>query len=249
MFLADWTEMVFIHYAVDPFVLRRAVPPDLKIDLYDGRAYVSLVAFTQRRLRFWRGGRFAALLTAPLATHEFLNLRTYVHADGQRAIFFLSEWIPNRLAVLIGPRAYGLPYRLARVKYRDDFDRASVAGHVSTALGREFRFRGRYERMCPAVAAEPKTLAYFLLERYAAFTFRNGILRRFEIDHEPWPQTPLEVQIIDTSLLRQLELPIDWHHPSSTNLSLGVFDVGISRPYNMARCRWKCSTTKSACSH
>jgi len=36
-------------------------------------------------------------------------------ATDTRGIFFIAEWIPNRLAVLIGPRMYGLPYRLGRL--------------------------------------------------------------------------------------------------------------------------------------
>src|SRR5947207_2608467 len=115
LFLADWCDALFIHFCVDPARLRTLVPFDL--DIRDGAAYVSLVAFTQRRLRFTRGGRVAALLAAPLAQHEFLNLRTYVRVNDEPAIFFIAEWIPNRLAALIGPRTYGLPYRLARIQY------------------------------------------------------------------------------------------------------------------------------------
>src|SRR3954466_5107482 len=110
MFVADWTGVVFIHFRIDPRFLAPIVP--FQLDTIDGDAYFSLVAFTQRRLRPSVGGRVAAWLSAPLAEHEFLNLRAYVRVNGERAIYFISEWIPNRLAALIGPRTYGLPYRL-----------------------------------------------------------------------------------------------------------------------------------------
>ena len=54
LFLADWTDVLFVHFAVDPAVLQPHVPFDL--DLFRGRAYVSLVAFTQRNLRPRVGG-------------------------------------------------------------------------------------------------------------------------------------------------------------------------------------------------
>src|SRR5213079_2093177 len=98
------------------------------LDLLDGEAFVSLVAFTQRRLRPSLGGRIAAWLSSPLASHEFFNVRTYVRHRDDRGIFFLAEWIPNRLAVLIGPRTYGLPYRLGRLRYRKFSRRVFAAG-------------------------------------------------------------------------------------------------------------------------
>src|SRR6266480_2967060 len=76
LFVADWMDAVFIHFAVDAERLQRAVP--LELDRHDGRAFVSVVAFTQRNLRPRLGGRLTGLLTAPLASHEFLNVRTYV---------------------------------------------------------------------------------------------------------------------------------------------------------------------------
>src|SRR5690348_9171346 len=76
LFVADWTDAVFVHFAIDPRVLQPHVP--FELDLYGGKAYVSLVAFTQERLRPRVGGRLAAALSAPLATHHFLNVRTYV---------------------------------------------------------------------------------------------------------------------------------------------------------------------------
>ncbi|MEA2735816.1 MAG: uncharacterized protein QOE14_2267, partial [Humisphaera sp.] len=112
MFTADWLDVIFVHFRVDPARLQPLVP--LPLDLHEGDAYVSLVAFTQSNLRPTRGGRLAALLAAPLAHHEFLNVRTYVRQGDASGIFFIAEWIPKRLAAFIGPRTYGLTYRLGR---------------------------------------------------------------------------------------------------------------------------------------
>src|SRR4051812_33852954 len=121
LFHADWLDAVFLHYRLSAAPLQSFVP--LELDTFEGDAYVSLVAFTQSRLRPTIGGRFTAMLSKPLARHGFFNVRTYVRSrdTGEtretRGIFFIAEWIPNRLAVLIGPRMYGLPYRLGRLRY------------------------------------------------------------------------------------------------------------------------------------
>src|SRR5271167_1067284 len=78
LFYSDWWRAVFVHYEVDRDQLQRSVP--FPLDLREGRAYVSLVAFTMHGLRPRLGGKVGAWLLAPIATHELLNLRTYVRA-------------------------------------------------------------------------------------------------------------------------------------------------------------------------
>ena len=49
VFIADWVDATFVHYAVPPERLQPFVP--FELDTFGGAAYLSLVAFTQRRLR------------------------------------------------------------------------------------------------------------------------------------------------------------------------------------------------------
>jgi len=102
MFLADWMRVLMIHFEVDADALQRDVP--FPLDLRDGRAFVSLVSFTMENMRPRLGGRLAAWLLKPIATHDFLNVRTYVRLGGEVGIHFLAEWLSNRFAVrLAGP--------------------------------------------------------------------------------------------------------------------------------------------------
>src|SRR3712207_6159936 len=128
LFRADWLNVVFMHFRADAKTLQNLVP--LELDTFEGAAYISFVAFTQSRLRFAFAGDWLEPLTAPLARHEFFNVRTYVRHGGVRGIFFLAEWMPKRLAVLIGPRMYGLPYRLGRLAYRNDARLDVMSGRV-----------------------------------------------------------------------------------------------------------------------
>jgi hypothetical protein len=224
LFLADWFDALFIHFRVNPRLLRPAVP--LELDLFDGAAFISLVAFTQRRLRPNWGGRTSEMLSTPLAQHAFLNLRTYVRHENERAIFFMAEWISNRLAVLIGPALYGLPYRLGKLCYRT---RAEGATRRVTAPGGEFACQARWDRGRAEISPAASE-AEFLLERYAAFTLRRGVLRKFQIAHEPWRQTTADVTIGRGDLLG-LSLP----PPCAAHYSPGVHDVGIGRPQRVAQ--------------
>jgi uncharacterized protein YqjF (DUF2071 family) len=214
LFLADWLNVVFMHFRADSKALQQIVP--LELDRFDGDAYISLVAFTQSRLRFSRGGRWMELFTAPLAQHEFLNVRTYVRHGDVRGIYFLAEWIPNRLAVLIGPRMYGLPYRLGRLRYQNDWRLKEMRGEVKAA-GRSLVYSAR-PRCTEFQKATSGSLDAFLLERYTAFTHRDGVIRRFDVAHAPWPIVPVDAKVnLDARIC-------------AAHFAPGVHDVAISPP-------------------
>ena len=106
LLLADWVRAVFTHFEVEAAALQKEVP--FRLDLREGKAYVSLVAFTMRRMRPRWGGRLGEWCFKPIATHELLNLRTYIRHRGEAGIYFLTEWIPNPLSAFLGPRTFGL---------------------------------------------------------------------------------------------------------------------------------------------
>jgi uncharacterized protein YqjF (DUF2071 family) len=222
-FLADWRNVTFVHYAIDPAVLQPHVP--FPLDLFEGRAYVSVVAFIQANLRPAVGGRLTRWMTAPVGTHEFLNLRTYVVVNGRPGIYFLSEWISNRLTMAVGPWLYGLPLRFAAIRYAKD------AGEV-TATGR-FEFTcGRSDNS--SFEARGGSLEAFLAERYTAYTHRSGIGRSFDIGHAPWQLRRAAVQVEDA---RMITKAMPWFAAARlecAHVSDGVFDVNIGRPLKIS---------------
>ena len=198
--LADWLRLVFIHYAVDPERLQPEVP--FALDCYEGRAYVSLVAFVMRRLRFRRGGKATAWLTAPIATHPYLNVRTYVRHGGEPGIYFLAEWLPNRLSVPLGGPLFGLPYRFGHLDYRHWHETGHMQGCV-TAPGTPgaLRYHTPVDREARYGLCREGSLAEFVAERYTAFTARGASRRLFRIWHPPWALTPLDLTVEDDTLL------------------------------------------------
>jgi uncharacterized protein YqjF (DUF2071 family) len=226
--------VLFIHFRVDRRALQSHVP--FELDTHDGQAFISLVAFTQRRLRFSRGGRVLEWLSAPLASHEFLNLRTYVRVGPERGIYFIAEWIPNRLAALVGPRTYGLPYRLGRLRYRTDVPGGKVLRRVD-ARGASFVCAGAMDSTDHYRFAPVGSLDEFLVERYVAYTLRDGVARGFDVAHEPWLVAPINIQIIESSL-PEAAAPSWWPsaHLIGAHYSPGVRDVSIGAPRRSFKC-------------
>src|SRR5690349_5865859 len=57
LFLANWERTLMIHFEVEPAALQKVVP--FELDLKDGRAFVSVVAFRLRGMRPRFGGPIA----------------------------------------------------------------------------------------------------------------------------------------------------------------------------------------------
>jgi uncharacterized protein YqjF (DUF2071 family) len=141
LFLAEWVDVLMVHLEVEPAALQHVTP--FPLDLFDGRAFVSLVFFTMHRMRPRRGWRITEWLLRPIASHEFFNVRTYVQCDGEPGICFLAEWLPNALSVRLGPTFFGLPYRLGRIIYRHDVEGShSVEGRVVERGRAQLTYRG-----------------------------------------------------------------------------------------------------------
>lgn len=236
LFVADWVRALFVHYRVDPAILQPQVP--LPLDVRDGDAWVSLVAFTMRGLRFAAGGRLGAWLAAPAATHGLLNVRTYVRHRGEAGIYFLAEWIPNRLSVLLGPRTYGLPYRYGRLDYRHEHETGAIRGSVVPGRGGgRLAWHATIASETRYVPCAAGTLAAFLLERYTAFTVTRRRLRVFRIEHEPWRQTPVDAVIDEDDALASTG---PWHAAATLAGSCytpGLEGVRMGRPVTLARSR------------
>jgi uncharacterized protein YqjF (DUF2071 family) len=227
LFLARWDRTVFIHYAADGDLLQRQIP--FELELRDGRAFVSLVAFTLLRMRPRIGGRFSEWLFKPIATHEFLNVRTYVRHAGESGIFFLAEWLSNPLSVRLGPRTFGLPYKFGKLMYEHARCGGEVRGEISASEGR-LSYQGKIgdRRFAPG---DPGSLTEFMLERYTAFTCRGKRRRLFRVWHEPWQQIPVDdIEVTADDLLARTG---DWWNSAEyagANFSPGV-EVWMGRPH------------------
>lgn len=231
LLIADWERTLMLHYEVDPKILRPHVP--FPLDLHRGKAYVTLVAFTLRGMRPRWGGRLAAWLMRPIATHDFLNVRTYVRVNGEPGICFLTEFMNNLLSLKLGPLAFALPYRYARINYRHHWEHGHLAGEVTDPhTGATLA----YEAPLPDPAftpATPDTRTEWLMERYTAFNARGTRGRLFRVWHAPWPMMEVRARVHDDSLLRTTAPWFKHARYVGATFSPGVRDVWMGRPHRV----------------
>ncbi len=197
-----WGRLLFLHWAVPAESLRPLIPDPLVIDTFDGAAWIGITPFTM-----W-GMRPVILPPVPFLSesHE-LNVRTYVHLDGVPGIWFFSLDASNPVAALGARLTLHLPYFNARMslEQRDhtiQFISRRTRPHAAPA---EFEAVWTVGNRLPP--SEPGSLQFFLTERYALYSARNGALYRARISHRPWPLHEAQLVSFRSNMIEAQGLP------------------------------------------
>ncbi|HEX4668530.1 MAG TPA: DUF2071 domain-containing protein [Solirubrobacterales bacterium] len=186
-----WAQLLFAHWPLTTQALEHVVPPQLRLDTYDGSAWIGITPFLVEGLRL-RG-------TAPLpwvSSFAEINVRTYVSVGGKPGIFFLSLDASSCAAVQAARPAYRLPYFRSRIATGADPEGFSFAAVRTSADGPPACFKARYGPAGEELVNRPGSLERWLAERYCLYTLdeRQRILRG-EIHHPPWPLRPAWAEI------------------------------------------------------
>ncbi len=229
-----WSDLLFLHWHVPSADLIPLVPSGLSVDTFEGRAWVGIVAFRMSRVRPWW------FVPVPVLSSLLeINLRTYVHLDGEQpGVVFFSLDASRSLAVHLGRWRWHLPYHRAaisrrirgqRIRYKSERlwpGKMGVGIDVAAEYG---DLLGTLDRSRQPGEAVPGTLEHFLAERYRFYTpHKTGRLMVGEVTHRPYRLHEAEVRTIEQSLLSAAGLPID-RPPDHVLYSPGV-DVRILRP-------------------
>ena len=213
-----WRNLLFIHWPVPAAALRPLVPRQLHLDLYEGRAYVSLIPFfvAESRPRGLPGTLAARFLET--------NLRTYVRsADGEAGIYFFSLDASSRLAVGLARLLYGLPYFPAVMSMRTEGLRTEYASRRQGA--HDARLEVEWMLGSPLGSARAGTEDHFLIERYSLYVRRGGAIYRARVRHGAYPLQEVTIEYLSETLLGAAGLPAP-SDPPLYHYSPGV-DVDI----------------------
>jgi uncharacterized protein YqjF (DUF2071 family) len=190
-----WVDLLFAHWPVDETLLRAAVPPEVPLDLFEGRPWISITPFEVL------GTRARGTFPPPgVSRFPELNVRTYVRVGDRPGIWFFSLDAGSALAVAAARLAYRLPYFRAQMRIeRTGEDSGRAIGYESRRTdpnGQPARLEARYRPTGPAAPAEPGTLDHWLVERYCLYTRdRRRRVLTADIHHPPWPLRPAEADI------------------------------------------------------
>ena len=214
-----WSDLLFLHWEVDANAIQAKLPSGLTVDLHEGRALLGIVPFFMERIR--------PVYLPPLPWLSWfleLNVRTYVHDElGNPGVWFFSLDCNQPVAVQLARHFFHLPY----------FDAAMSADRTDDTV----RYRSRrhddavvadyvWHKTAPVRTAEPGSLEFFLLERYALFAQRgDGSLFTGRVQHSPYAFAEAEVSAWSAHPARLAGFDVEGP-PISALASAGV-DVSV----------------------
>jgi uncharacterized protein YqjF (DUF2071 family) len=188
---AGWHNLFLATYAVPPALLEPRLPPGLALDLRDGNAFVSLVAFEFLDTRVW------GIAWPGCRDFPELNLRYYVRHNRERGVIFVREFVPQRLVAAAARLLYNEPYLVAPL----------TATHCEDAGNRTLEYRLRFggrEQVLRVTGSRPSYLPgeatdeHFFKEHHWGFgTTRGGQTLRYEVAHPAWEVFPVRDYRVD----------------------------------------------------
>jgi uncharacterized protein YqjF (DUF2071 family) len=212
-----WEHLLFLHWLWDAADLQRRLPHGLYVDSFEGQAYLGLVPFRMRQVRF----------VHPLlgwACFDFLetNVRTYVYDErGRPGVWFFALLCNHWPSVRSARTLYGLNYLDERMSFGagEQFDYS-----CGTA-------RFEYAAQGDASESQPGTLEFFLVERYRLFSQRRpaAALRSARVFHLPYRISPARLDTYGAQALQRCGFAMPDRAPELAHYSAAV-DVDIFAP-------------------
>jgi hypothetical protein len=182
---AEWRNLAMLNYEIEPSVLAPFVPAGTELDSWQGKTYVSIVAFLFLRAR---------VKGTPIPFHqnfEEVNLRFYVrrlsHEGWRRGVVFIKELVPRFAIAFIARRFYNenylaVPMRHHLEKHQGELKSASYS----------WRYQGHENYVKLAITGPAKPLVdgsaeEFITEHHWGYARqRDGSTMEYRVDHPRW---------------------------------------------------------------
>lgn len=187
-----WDYMLFLHWPVSEKLLSSHIPTAFSLDLFQGRAWISIVPFLARNTRLH------GLPPFPFY-HSYLelNIRTYVTYNGVPGIYFFSLGADKWPIVIGAGAASFLPYHHAQMKMSVQNNTVYFQSECLRSRKMPEMFRASYSPSSPVFLPEEGALDWWLLERYCFWVQKGSQVFRGDIHHNRWRVTEAACVIYD----------------------------------------------------
>jgi uncharacterized protein YqjF (DUF2071 family) len=184
-----WHDLLFAHWPVAVEEIQPFIPSRLRLDLYEGKAWIGVIPFHMS------GIRLRGLPPIPFASKfAEINVRTYVTINDKPGVYFLSLDATRFLAVKGARALYHLPYYWADIGVKQQNETILYQSARRNTEG-DYRFEGKYKPVSDPYLSVRGALDHWLTERYCLYSNNGARIYRCEILHNPWPLQHAEAEI------------------------------------------------------
>jgi len=181
---AKWKNLVMINYEIDPSVLSSFIPKGTQLDLWNGKALISLVGFMFL-------DTYVHGVSIPFHRNfEEVNLRFYIKYNSpegeHRGVAFIKEIVPR----------WGIAW-LARLLYNENYVALPMRHlvedqHSQIKAEYQWKFNGTWQKISVRCQGNPRlplpgSEAEFITEHYWGYSSqRDGETLEYQVKHPHW---------------------------------------------------------------
>nr|WP_262918317.1 DUF2071 domain-containing protein [Mucilaginibacter straminoryzae] len=196
---AEWRDLLMLNYEVDPDVLKPYLPAYTVLDLWEGKALVSMVGF------MFMNTKVMGIKWPWHVNFEEVNLRFYVkHFDGKewkRGAVFVSELVPKAVIPLVANNLYNEHYKALPMRHS-----VTAVDNDHTRYLYEWKYKGKWNRLGATVnnAFEPiraGSAEEFIFEHYWGYNRIHGTKTlEYQVEHEAWKVAAVTEPVFDADI-------------------------------------------------
>ncbi len=196
---AEWKNLLMLNYEVDPAILKPYLPPGTVLDLWEGKALVSMVGF------MFLDTRVLGIKWPFHVDFEEVNLRFYVrYFDGEewkRGAVFISEIVPKPMISLIANNLYKEHYSAMPMRHS-----INQLPEGQTQYLYEWKLDGRWNRLGGTIgklsAIEPGSPEEFIFEHYWGYNKTSETTtNEYQVEHIRWNAAQVTNTIFDADIV------------------------------------------------
>ena len=183
---AEWRKLILVNYEIDPEVLTPYLPAKTELDYWDGKCYVSLVAF------MFKNTKVLGIKIPYHVDFEEVNLRFYVKhkykGEYRRGVVFIKEIVPRGAVSFVANTFYNENYE--STKMRHVWNKRPKTLQIQY----EWLSQNHWQKITvhaknKAVAIAEASEAEFITEHYYGYTKKTtSNSYEYEVTHPRWEQ-------------------------------------------------------------
>ena len=181
---ANWENIIMANYEIDPEILLPFLPKGVDLDLYNGKAYISLVGFMFKKTKLFN-------IPIPFfGTFEEINLRFYVvRKEGntlKRGVVFINETIPYPIVAWMANKLYKEHYTVVPTNHVIKSDSSVKKVYFEWLLNK--KWNSIYVQATKeSKAMEQGSLEKFIYEHYYGYTkVDEKNTEEYKLQHPSW---------------------------------------------------------------